>query len=36
VAAIRDRTPGDSISIDLVRDGVRLTVSAVLVARPQD
>ncbi|MDP4642137.1 MAG: trypsin-like peptidase domain-containing protein, partial [Ilumatobacteraceae bacterium] len=36
VAAIRDRTPGDSISIDLVRDGERLTVSAVLVARPQD
>lgn len=36
VAAIRDRIPGDSISIDLVRDGQRLTVSAVLVARPQD
>lgn len=36
VAAIRDRIPGDSISIDLVRDGERLTVSAVLVARPQD
>jgi S1-C subfamily serine protease len=36
VAAIRDRTPGDSISIDLVRDGERLTVSAALVARPQD
>lgn len=36
VAAIRDRKPGDSISIDLVRDGQRLTVSAVLVARPQD
>jgi len=36
VAAIRDRIPGDSISIDLVRDGERLTVSAVLIARPQD
>ena len=36
VAAIRDRIPGDSISIDLVRDGDRLTVSAVLVARPRD
>lgn len=36
VAAIRDRISGDSISIDLVRDGERLTVSAVLVARPQD
>ncbi len=36
VAAIRDRIPGESISIDLVRDGERLTVSAVLVARPQD
>lgn len=36
VAAIRDRSPGDSVSIDLVRDGVRLTLTAVLAARPQD
>ncbi len=36
VAAIRDRNPGDTIGIELVRDGERLTVSATLVARPQD
>lgn len=36
VAAIRDRNPGDSIGIELVREGERLTVSATLVARPQD
>jgi len=36
VAAIRDRSPGDSITIDLVRDGERLTLTATLVARPRD
>lgn len=36
VAAIRDRSPGESISIELVRDGERLTVDATLVARPRD
>ncbi len=36
VAAIRDRSPEDSLTIDLVRDGERLSVTAVLVARPQD
>lgn len=36
VAAIRDRSPGESISIELVRDGKRLTVDATLVARPRD
>lgn len=36
VAAIRDRNPGDTISIDLVRDGERITVSATLVARPRE
>jgi putative serine protease PepD len=36
VAAIRDRSPGDRITIDLVRDGERLSVSATLVARPRD
>ncbi len=36
VAAIRDRNPGDTIGIELVREGERLTVSATLVARPQD
>ncbi len=36
VAAIRDRNPGDTIGIELVREGKRLTVSATLVARPQD
>ena len=35
VAAIRDRNAGDTISIDLVRDGERVTVSATLVARPR-
>lgn len=35
VAAIRDRDAGDTISIDLVRDGERVTVSATLVARPR-
>lgn len=35
VAAIRDRSPGDLISIELVRDGERLTVTATLVARPR-
>jgi putative serine protease PepD len=36
VAAIRDRSPGDTITIDLVRDGERISVSATLVARPRD
>jgi S1-C subfamily serine protease len=36
VAAIRDRNPGDTISIDLVRTGERLSVNATLVARPQE
>lgn len=36
VAAIRDRSPGEAISIELVRDGERLTVDATLVARPRD
>ncbi|MEY3483082.1 MAG: hypothetical protein RLZ40_1125 [Actinomycetota bacterium] len=36
VAAIRDRSPGDTISVDLVRDGERVTVTATLVARPQE
>jgi len=36
VAAIRDRNPGDTISIDLVRDGERLSVTATLVARPKE
>lgn len=36
VAAIRDRNPGDSISIDLVRDGNRISLSATLVSRPKE
>lgn len=36
VAAIRDRSPGDTISIELVRDGQRVTLSATLVARPRE
>jgi S1-C subfamily serine protease len=35
VAAIRDRSPGDTISIELVRDEQRVTLSATLVARPR-
>ena len=36
VAAIRDRNPGDTISVELVRDGERITVSATLIARPKE
>ena len=36
VAAIRDRNPGESIVIDLVRDDERVSVTATLVARPQE
>jgi len=36
VAAIRDRSPGDTISIELVRDEQRVTLSATLVARPRE
>lgn len=36
VAAIRDRSPGDSVLIELVRNGERLTLTATLVARPRD
>jgi len=36
VAAIRDRNPGDTVSIDLVRDGERVAITATLVARPRD
>ena len=36
VAAIRDRSPGDTISVDLVRNGERVTVTATLVARPKE
>lgn len=36
VAAIRDRNPGETISIDLVRDDIRQTVTATLVARPRE
>lgn len=36
VAAIRDRSPGDTISVELVRDGERVTVTATLVARPKE
>ena len=33
VAAIRDRSPGDVVEIEVSRDGVRETLSATLVAR---
>ena len=36
VAAIRDRNPGDTIVVELVRAGARVTVSATLVARPRE
>ncbi|MFM8714564.1 MAG: S1C family serine protease [Actinomycetota bacterium] len=36
VAAIRDRNPGDTIAVELVRAGARVTVSATLVARPRE
>ena len=34
VAAIRDKSPGDSIDIQVLRDGRRLTVTATLAERP--
>lgn len=36
VAAIRDKSPGDTIKIDVLRDGERLTLSAILVERPTE
>lgn len=35
VAAIRDKSPGDSIDIVVLRDGQRLTLTAVLAERPR-
>lgn len=35
VAAIRDKSPGDSIDIIVLRDGQRLTLTAVLAERPR-
>lgn len=34
VAAIRDKSPGEKIDIDVLRDGQRLTLTAQLVERP--
>jgi putative serine protease PepD len=34
IAAIRDREPGDALTIELLRDGQRTTVDVTLVARP--
>lgn len=34
VAAIRDKSPGDSIDIEVLRNGQRLTLTAVLAERP--
>ena len=34
VAAIRDKSPGDSIKIDVLRDGQRITLTAKLIERP--
>ena len=36
VAAIRDRSPGDSVDIEILRGGERVTVTATLVARPTE
>ena len=35
VAAIRDKSPGDSIDIVVLRNGERLTLTAVLAERPK-
>jgi S1-C subfamily serine protease len=35
VAAIRDKSPGDSIDIVVLREGQRITLTAVLAERPQ-
>ena len=34
IAAIRDRSPGDTIAIEVLRGGTRLTLTATLVQRP--
>lgn len=34
VAAIRDKSPGDSIKIDVLRAGERITLTATLIERP--
>jgi S1-C subfamily serine protease len=34
VAAIRDKSPGDSIDIVVLRDGQRVTLTAILAERP--
>jgi S1-C subfamily serine protease len=34
IAAIRDRSPGDTVEIDVLRGGSRLTLTATLTDRP--
>lgn len=34
IAAIRDRSPGDEVRIEILRDGERLTLTALLAERP--
>ena len=36
VAAIRDKSPGDTIKIDVLRDGERITLTAQLIERPTE
>ena len=36
VAAIRVKSPGDSIKIDVLRDGERITLTATLIERPTE
>ena len=36
VAAIRDKSPGDTIKIDVLRDGERVTLTAKLIERPAE
>ena len=34
IAAIRDKSPGDSIDIEVLRGGKRVTLTAKLIERP--
>jgi len=34
IAAIRDRSPGDVVQIDVLRNGAQVSLTATLVVRP--
>jgi S1-C subfamily serine protease len=36
IAAVRDREPGDELSVEILRDGERRTVDVTLAVRPED